>query len=175
MLGYVLFGIMTRPALAAVGVGIAASYFLPSYLAGDAALAVFRGSDAASRGNGHSVDTKKRRCVRDEPIVLEETIHQSTRLRINDPVGLPTLHGSRCLPVHPENARPYGGKTLTIHLRKLRDAGYLTVTKEFRDEKPSTWAQATPKGRQAFVDYLANLEKVLKGMVLTEPGSSGTG
>ena len=32
MLGYVLFGTMTRPALAAVGVGIAASYFLPSYL-----------------------------------------------------------------------------------------------------------------------------------------------
>ena len=40
MLGYILFGIMTRPALAAVGVGIAASYFLPSHLAGDAALAV---------------------------------------------------------------------------------------------------------------------------------------
>ena len=30
------------------------------------------------------------------------------------------------------------------------------------------------EGGQAFVDYLANLEKVLKGMVLTEPGSSGT-
>ena len=66
------------------------------------------------------------------------------------------------------------GGNLTIHLRKLRDAGYLTITKEFRDEKPSTWTQATPKGRQAFVDYLANLEKVLKGMVLTEPGSSAT-
>ena len=40
MLGYVLFGIVTRPGLAVIGVGIAASYFLPSYLAGDAALAV---------------------------------------------------------------------------------------------------------------------------------------
>ncbi len=40
MLGYVLFGIFTRPVLAAIGVGIAASYFIPSYLAGDAALAV---------------------------------------------------------------------------------------------------------------------------------------
>ena len=111
--------------------------------------------------------------MRDEPIVLEETIHQSTRLRIM------TLLVSQ-----PETARVayrfiqktlgLTGGNLTIHLRKLRDAGYLTVTKEFRDEKPSTWAQATPKGRQAFVDYLANLEKVLKGMVLTEPGSSGT-
>ena len=32
MLGYILFGTMTRPALAAAGVGIAASYFLSSYL-----------------------------------------------------------------------------------------------------------------------------------------------
>lgn len=39
-LGHVLFGIMHRPVIAAVGVGIAAAFYLPSYLAGDAALAV---------------------------------------------------------------------------------------------------------------------------------------
>ena len=39
-LGYVLFGIMTRPMLAAVGVGIAAAYYLPHHFAGDGALAV---------------------------------------------------------------------------------------------------------------------------------------
>ncbi|MCY3784250.1 MAG: hypothetical protein OXG79_10730 [Chloroflexi bacterium] len=39
-LGLVLFGIMHRPAIAAVGVGFAAAYYLPSYLAGDAALLV---------------------------------------------------------------------------------------------------------------------------------------
>lgn len=39
-LGYVLFGIMFRPALAMVGLGIAASFYLPGYLAGDAAPAV---------------------------------------------------------------------------------------------------------------------------------------
>ena len=36
-LGYVLFGIMHRPVIAAVGVGIAAAHYVPSYLAGDAA------------------------------------------------------------------------------------------------------------------------------------------
>ena len=35
-LGYVLFGIMFRPAVAVVGVGIAAAYFVPSYLLDDA-------------------------------------------------------------------------------------------------------------------------------------------
>ena len=39
-LGYVLFGIMHRPVLAAIGVGIAATYYLPHHFAGDAALAV---------------------------------------------------------------------------------------------------------------------------------------
>jgi hypothetical protein len=36
-LGHVLFGIMLRPVIAAVGVGIAAAFYIPDYLAGDAA------------------------------------------------------------------------------------------------------------------------------------------
>ena len=36
-LGYILFGIMHRPAIAAVGVGFAVAFYLPSYVAGDAA------------------------------------------------------------------------------------------------------------------------------------------
>lgn len=39
-LGHVLFGIMHRLAIASVGLGLAAAFFVPSYLAGDAALAV---------------------------------------------------------------------------------------------------------------------------------------
>lgn len=34
-LGYVLFGIMHLPALAAVGIGLAAAFYIPAYLAGD--------------------------------------------------------------------------------------------------------------------------------------------
>ncbi len=36
-LGHILFGIMHRPVIAAVGAGIAVAYYVPSYLAGDAA------------------------------------------------------------------------------------------------------------------------------------------
>ena len=61
------------------------------------------------------------------------------------------------------------GGNLTIHLRKLREAGYVAISKEFRDEKPSTWIQATATGRQAFADYLVNLERVLKGVAV--PGA----
>ena len=36
-LGHILFGIMHRPVIAAFGAGIAVAYYVPSYLAGDAA------------------------------------------------------------------------------------------------------------------------------------------
>ena len=36
-LGYVLFGILHRPSLAVVGVGMAAAFYIPSYLGGDLA------------------------------------------------------------------------------------------------------------------------------------------
>lgn len=37
VLGHILFGIMHRPVIAAVGAGIAVAFYVPSYLAGDAA------------------------------------------------------------------------------------------------------------------------------------------
>ena len=47
VLGYVLFGIMHRPAIAVIGLGIAAAFYIPSYLAGDAALLVIAGATMA--------------------------------------------------------------------------------------------------------------------------------
>ncbi len=96
----------------------------------------------------------------DEPIVLNETIHQPTRLRI-----------MTMLVSQPEADRlAYGfiqktlvltGGNLTTHLRKLEDADYLVITKEFRDSKPRTWVQATPEGRRAFAEYLSDLREAL--------------
>lgn len=53
------------------------------------------------------------------------------------------------------------GGNLTTHLRKLEDANYLQITKEFHNNKPRTWIEATDTGRKAFADYYANLQKVL--------------
>ena len=39
-LGYVLFGIMNRPVIAIVGAGIAAAFYIPSYLVGDVSLVI---------------------------------------------------------------------------------------------------------------------------------------
>ena len=83
--------------------------------------------------------------MRDEPIVLEETIHQSTRLRIMTLLVSPPCTARVAYRFIQKTLGLTGGN-LTIHLRKLRDAGYLTVTKEFRDEKPSTWHKPHRRG-----------------------------
>ena len=97
----------------------------------------------------------------DTPIALDETIHQSTRLRIMTMlVSQPTE--DRLAYGFIQTALDLTGGNLTTHLRKLEEAEYLVMTKEFVDSKPRTWVQATPAGRQAFAEYLSNLERALK-------------
>ncbi len=43
---------------------------------------------------------------------------------------------------------------LSVHLRKLEDAGFVAVTKRFEGRKPLTEASMTADGRKAFVAYL---------------------
>lgn len=43
---------------------------------------------------------------------------------------------------------------LSVHLRKLEDAGYVAVEKSFQGRKPLTQASMTDVGRAAFVGYL---------------------
>ena len=43
---------------------------------------------------------------------------------------------------------------LSVHLRKLEDAGFVTVTKSFQGRKTLTEAVMTEAGRDAFVAYL---------------------
>ena len=52
---------------------------------------------------------------------------------------------------------------LSIHLRKLEEARYLTMKKEFIDRKPQSQYRLTRKGRAAFAEYIAQLEKFIKG------------
>lgn len=96
----------------------------------------------------------------DDAIVLDETIHQSTRLRIMAMlVSMP--EEDRLAYGFIQNTLGLTGGNLTTHLRKLEDADYLVITKEFLNSKPRTWVQATPEGRSAFAEYLSSLEKAL--------------
>lgn len=50
---------------------------------------------------------------------------------------------------------------LSIHLRKLEDAGYITIEKSFLGRKPLTQARLTQAGRTAFVRYLAAMQQLV--------------
>ena len=52
--------------------------------------------------------------------------------------------------------------SLGAHLRKLEDAGYLTVNKQFQDRKPVSWYALTPQGRDAFTSHLSALQQVIE-------------
>lgn len=56
---------------------------------------------------------------------------------------------------------------LSVHLRKLEEAGYVSIEKTFVDRKPVTRAKLTPSGRKAFKSYLQALT------ALIEPGLGG--
>ncbi len=51
---------------------------------------------------------------------------------------------------------------LSVHLKKLEDAAYISVKKEFVDRKPRTVYSLSKKGRNAFEAYLEQLEKMIK-------------
>ncbi len=50
---------------------------------------------------------------------------------------------------------------LSVHARKLEEAGYIKVTKGFEDRKPRTEYRLTTKGRRALDSYLQQMESIL--------------
>jgi DNA-binding PadR family transcriptional regulator len=50
---------------------------------------------------------------------------------------------------------------LGAHLRKLEDAGYVEVSKEFVERKPVSWYRLSPKGRKALKKHLDALSRLI--------------
>jgi len=51
---------------------------------------------------------------------------------------------------------------LSTHLRKLEEAGYVSMKKKFVDRKPQTKFKITEKGRRALAEHVNLLEKLIK-------------
>lgn len=51
---------------------------------------------------------------------------------------------------------------LSVQIDKLKQAGYITVNKSFRDNYPLTQCKITKKGIKAFETYVENLKSYLK-------------
>lgn len=53
---------------------------------------------------------------------------------------------------------------LSIHARKLEDAGYIECKKSFRGRVPQTEYRITPAGQKALNKYLDHMEALVKAM-----------
>lgn len=54
--------------------------------------------------------------------------------------------------------------SLGAHLRRLEEAAYVDVQKEFRERRPVSWYSLTPQGRAALRRHVAALETLLGGL-----------
>ena len=50
---------------------------------------------------------------------------------------------------------------LSVQIQKLKDAGYIDVTKQFKDNYPQTICRITKQGIKAFEDYVTSLQSYL--------------
>lgn len=53
---------------------------------------------------------------------------------------------------------------LSVHARKLEEAGYIACTKTFEGRTPKTEYRITPPGRKALEKYLLHMEALIKAV-----------
>lgn len=51
---------------------------------------------------------------------------------------------------------------LSVQVQKLKEAGYIDVLKQFKDNYPQTKCSITQKGVAAFEDYVKNIQTYLQ-------------
>jgi len=51
---------------------------------------------------------------------------------------------------------------LTTHIRTLQEAGYISVTKSYQNNRPLTTCSLTAAGKKAFTNYINLLEAIIQ-------------
>jgi len=51
---------------------------------------------------------------------------------------------------------------LTTHIRTLQEAGYVSITKSFQNNRPLTTCSLTVSGKRAFTNYINLLEQIIQ-------------
>jgi DNA-binding transcriptional ArsR family regulator len=91
---------------------------------------------------------------------LDRVIHEKTRLAI-----VSALAVNSSLPFHEVKAivKTTDGN-VSVHARKLEEAGYLSTKKSFEGRIPKTEYSLTAAGKRAFEKYLAHMEALIKAV-----------
>lgn len=95
-----------------------------------------------------------------EPLALDRLIHERVRLAI---VSALAVNATLTF----NDLKRLLGTTdgnLSVHARKLEEAGYISCTKQFEGRVPKTEFAITGVGRQALARYLDHMEALIKAM-----------
>jgi len=89
---------------------------------------------------------------------LDRLVHDRTRLAIVSALAVnPTLSFTEL-----KSLTETTDGNLSVHARKLEDAGYVTCTKGFEGRVPKTEFALTDAGRRALQKYLDHMEAIIK-------------
>jgi DNA-binding MarR family transcriptional regulator len=58
----------------------------------------------------------------------------------------------------------FSSGNLSVQLRKLEQAGYVTIHKAFKENKPYTTISITHQGADALKTYVAEMEEIIKAL-----------
>jgi len=91
-------------------------------------------------------------------IGLDRIIHQKARLGI---MSILVVQGESDFNYLKRRLKLTDGN-LSTHLSHLEREKYIRIKKKFVKKKPKTLCILTDKGRQAFSEYINNLEQIIK-------------
>jgi DNA-binding MarR family transcriptional regulator len=96
-----------------------------------------------------------------QPAELDPVIHAQARLRVVAALSTLREGDQVTFPVLQQILTMTAGN-LSVHLRKLEDAGYVSVTKTHHGRTPATLIALTLRGRLAFQEYTAAMRALLE-------------
>ncbi len=91
---------------------------------------------------------------------LDQVIHEKTRLGIVSALAVSPSMSFREL----KALLGTSDGNLSVHARKLEEAGYVACAKSFRERVPRTEFRLTPAGRRALERYLAHMEDLIEAV-----------
>ena len=88
---------------------------------------------------------------------VDKVIHESARLLIV--ANLSLVESADFLFIMQQSGLTFGN--LSSHMKKLEEAGYIEVQKEFVNRRPKTMLKLTPQGKKAFEEYRQKMKQIL--------------
>ncbi len=100
----------------------------------------------------------RKRARRKTPVELDRVIHERVRLAI-----VSALAGAESLSFNElKDLLDITDGNLSVHARRLEEAGFISCEKSFVDRVPRTEYQLTPAGRRALDEYLDHMESLIR-------------